>query len=147
MIDLDAHRGNGFESFYTDDPNVRMFDMYNMQIYPGLHPGDPDEFPFLIPMRSNLGADEYLNTLTSELPEFLAANADARLAFFNAGTDILATDRLGGLNVEYQAVQERDRFVVDQLRSRNIPTVILTSGGYSSESYRLIADLALYLLA
>ena len=36
--------------------------------------------------------------------------------------------------------------VVDMLAKRGIPTAIVTSGGYSDASHRLIADLAIYLL-
>lgn len=146
MIDLDAHRGNGFTSFYEKDKSVGIFDLYNMQVYPGLKQGDPDDFPFIIPLRAGLGSDEYITLLKTELPLFLDANPKPKLAFYNAGTDILAADKLGALNVSYEAINERDRFVVDSLRERNIPTVIMTSGGYSSDSYKLIADLASYLI-
>jgi histone deacetylase 11 len=146
MIDLDAHRGNGFTSFYENDKSVSIFDMYNMQVYPGLKQGDPDDFPFIIPLRSGLGSAEYLQTLKAELPLFLESNPEPVLAFYNAGTDILASDKLGGLNVDYDSVNERDQFVIDLLRERNIPTVIMTSGGYSKDSYKLVADLAAYLI-
>ncbi len=32
MIDLDAHRGNGFEYIFRNDPFVHIFDMYNFQM-------------------------------------------------------------------------------------------------------------------
>lgn len=146
MIDLDAHRGNGFTSFYEKDKSVSIFDLYNMQVYPWLKQGDPDDFPFIIPLRAGLGSDEYITLLKTELPLFLDATPQPKLAFYNAGTDILAADKLGALNISYEAINERDRFVVDSLRERNIPTVIMTSGGYSSDSYKLIADLASYLI-
>lgn len=146
MIDLDAHRGNGFTSFYENDKSVSIFDLYNMQVYPGLKQGEPDDFPFIIPLRAGLNSDEYLKTLKTELPLFLDSNPHPTLAFYNAGTDIVATDKLGALSVSYDAVKERDRFVVDLLREKNIPTVIMTSGGYSNDSYKLIADLASYLI-
>ena len=37
-------------------------------------------------------------------------------------------------------ILKRDRFVLSQLVERGIPTVMLPSGGYTRESYRLIAD-------
>ena len=57
-----------------------------------------------------------------------------------------AGDALGGLGVSAAAVLERDLFVVAQLRSRGIPTVMLLSGGYSRESYRLVAATVVELL-
>lgn len=123
-----------------------MFDMYNMQVYPGLHPGDPDGFPFLIPMRNELEADEYLRTLTTELPKFFDLHSDAKLVFYNAGTDIVAGDKLGRLNVNYQGVRQRDFYVLKQLVDRALPTVVMTSGGYSDQSWRLIAEMGVELL-
>jgi hypothetical protein len=38
---------------------------------------------------------------------------------------------------------EQDRFVVDLLAEHGIPTVIVTSGGYTERSHALIARLAL----
>jgi len=147
MIDLDAHRGNGFESFYINDPSVEMFDIYNAQAYPGMHPGEATDFPYIIPVHSGLNSKAYMDILKAELPKFLETHKNAKLALYNAGTDIVATDTLGGLNVAYETVVERDRFVVEQLRKRALPTTIMTSGGYSSDSYKLIAELGTWLLS
>lgn len=142
MIDLDAHRGNGFESFFTEDRTVKIFDMYNFQTYPGMHPGDIDDFPFMIPLRAGMSGDEYIKALKDELPTFFESSNKPALAFYNAGTDILKGDALGGLNVLFEQVVERDHYVISQLVSRGIPTVVMTSGGYTKDSYKLVAKLA-----
>ncbi len=142
MVDLDAHRGNGFESYFINDSSVRNFDMYNFQIYPGMHPGDVDEYPHIVPLRSGIVGQEYLGILKEELLPFLDQSDSPQLAFYNAGSDILAGDPLGGLNVGFEDVIQRDRFVIDQLVKRNIPTVVLTSGGYAKQSYKLVSELA-----
>lgn len=142
MIDLDAHRGNGFDSITQDDSTIKNFDMYGFQSYPGLHEGDPDEYPYMIPLKSGMNDETYLNILETELVKFLDENVDAKLVFYNAGNDILDCDPLGGLKVSYAGVVKRDAFVIQQLRNRNIPTVVMTSGGYTSESHKLIAELA-----
>jgi histone deacetylase 11 len=147
MIDLDAHRGNGFEACLGADPAVRILDIYNAQAYPGLHPGHPDKFPYMIPMRAGLSDEGYLSGVREELPPFLEAAGPIRLAFYNAGTDILAGDRIGGLAVSADGIRERDRYVVDLLAERKIPTVIVTSGGYTKSSFGLVADLAFRVLA
>jgi histone deacetylase 11 len=43
------------------------------------------------------------------------------------------------LLVTQDAVLERDLFVINELRNRNIPTVMVPSGGYTNESHVLIA--------
>jgi histone deacetylase 11 len=52
--------------------------------------------------------------------------------------------RLGGLNVSAPGVLRRDQFVLDALGSRRLPTVVVPSGGYSRESYRMVADMVSY---
>jgi histone deacetylase 11 len=146
VIDLDAHRGNGLASITAADPAIHSYDMYNFQVYPGLIPDwIPETNPFSIPIRAGTQDAAYLGELRESLPRFLDSLGKPRVAIYNAGTDILAGDRLGGLRVSAAGVEERDRFVSDLLIERDIPTAIVTSGGYAAESHRLIADLAIYL--
>jgi histone deacetylase 11 len=147
MIDLDAHRGNGFEAVTCDDENVFIFDMYNFQIYPGLHSGEPDDYPYIIPLKYGMNGERYLNMLENELTSFLQEQNDASLIFYNAGNDILAGDPLGGLNIAYEDVILRDKFVIDHLKRLSIPTVIMTSGGYTKRSHELIAEMATYIMS
>lgn len=142
MIDLDAHRGNGFESVTENDSAVKIFDIYGFQTYPGLHEGNVDKYPYMIPLKSGINDDDYLNVLEAELTMFLDANKDAKLVYYNAGNDILDIDPLGGMSVSYDGVVKRDNFVIDQLTKRCMPSVVMTSGGYTEKSYELIADLA-----
>jgi len=142
MIDLDAHRGNGFESIIKDDAAVKNFDIYCFQSYPGMHEGDMEEFPYMIPLKARMRDELYLNTLKTDLVKFLDENKQAKLVFYNAGNDILDSDPLGGFSVSYDGVVKRDRYVIDQLTQRGIPTVVMTSGGYTNQSHKLIAELA-----
>jgi histone deacetylase 11 len=64
------------------------------------------------------------------------------LAIHNAGTDVLAGDPVGRLAVSEAGVVERDAMVLDALSGQGIPTVVVTSGGYSPKSHELIAQLA-----
>lgn len=142
MIDLDAHHGNGFYSYFQNDPNVHMFDMYNFQVYPGFHEGEGPDADYLFPIRSGTDGRDYLDRLGKQLPSFLSEFNKPRLVFYNAGSDVLTGDPLGLLDVSEDHVYQRDRYVLESLRAINAPTVILTSGGYTSSSHRLIAKLA-----
>jgi histone deacetylase 11 len=55
-------------------------------------------------------------------------------------------DSLGGMKLSAADVLERDLYVVDLLRMRNIPVIMLLSGGYSHESHRLVANTVVELL-
>jgi histone deacetylase 11 len=149
-VDLDAHQGNGVARVFADDPAVSLFDQYNRHIYPNDAAArarlDRD-----VPVGSGCSDERYLDTLRAELPGFLDDLAATppnkpRLAFYNAGTDVLAGDPLGRMNVSAEGVFERDRFVIELLAARGIPCVVLPSGGYTRESYRLLARTAGWVL-
>ena len=143
IIDLDAHRGNGVWDLCGSDPSIHVLDVYNAQVYPGLFPGSIEEFPFQIPVKAQTGDKDYLDTLSEELPGFLASMPrKPALAIYNAGTDVLAGDPVGRLAVSEEGVKARDAMVLDALSREGIPVVIVTSGGYSAKSYELIAQLA-----
>ncbi|WP_445364165.1 histone deacetylase [Microbulbifer sp. ANSA003] len=145
VIDLDAHRGNGFADWAMEDPNIHIFDMYNMQAYPGLHPDEQESrWPFLVPLKQGTDTKGYLSRLESEFSDFIKQSPLPKLVIYNAGTDIIAQDKLGGLQVSIDGARKRDQWLVDQIQSLDVPMVTVTSGGYSENSYRLIADLAIY---
>ena len=146
VIDLDAHRGNGFWSVAKNDPAVSVLDVYNYQNYPGPFEDDEEAFPFQVPVRAQVGDADYLATLGEKLPRFLSSRERPRLVVYNAGSDIVEGDPIGRLRVSPEGVVTRDRMVIDALAERQIPTVIVTSGGYTDRSHALIAGLALLVI-
>lgn len=146
IIDLDAHQGNGNEHIFRDDHRVKILDMYNKDVYPhdilARERIDMD-----IPVLSGINEDVYLSILCDKLPGFIASVKKPKIVFYIAGTDILAKDPLGAMNVSAKGVLERDKFVFNTLVDAGLPFVMVTSGGYTSASYRLIADSLSYLLA
>lgn len=96
IIDLDAHQGNGHEKDFLEDDSVYILDMYNSNIYP---------YDFeakrainrKIELKTGVADAEYLETLSDELDKaFLEFQPD--LILYNAGTDIMTGDPLGGMN-------------------------------------------------
>lgn len=147
-VDLDAHQGNGVCRTFMDDPRVFIYDQYNKLIFPhdvrAQRRIDCD-----VPLVIACNDADYLAALRSRLPKFLNALAQSgspRLAIYNAGTDVFTDDKLGGLNLSATAVLDRDRFVLRELVDRKIPTLVVLSGGYSRESYRLVYGMVLYAL-
>jgi histone deacetylase 11 len=142
-IDLDAHQGNGVCHCFRDDSRVFVFDMYNADIYPYGDRVARERIDCDLPLSMRCGDTEYIDLLRDRLPGFLDSIAHSHpiaLAIYNAGTDIVVGDPLGQLNVTPAGVLQRDAFVVNTLRERGIPTLMLPSGGYTSQSYRLIAE-------
>jgi histone deacetylase 11 len=141
-IDLDAHQGDGVCRTFFDDRRVFIYDQYNRDIFPR-DAAAQRRIDCNVPLASGCSQSDYLDALRTRLPPFLDSvtrSGRLRLAIYNAGTDTLAGDPLGALNLSPAAVLERDRFVIDQLRQRNLPAVFLPSGGYTRQSYLLIAN-------
>jgi histone deacetylase 11 len=141
-VDLDAHQGNGVCHLFAEDPDVFIYDQYNADIYPSYDREARERIDCDVPLDFSCPGAEYLEQLRGRLPGFLdsiSRTQPIQLAIYNAGTDVLTGDPLGGLSLTAEDILARDHFTIDQLRERNIPVAMLTSGGYTAESYRLIA--------
>ncbi|XP_073430388.1 histone deacetylase 11 isoform X2 [Dendrobates tinctorius] len=138
IIDLDAHQGNGHARDFMDDKRVYIMDMYNRHIYPG------DTFAKqAIKRRIELdwGTEdkEYLEKVETHVKGSLN-EVTPDVIIYNAGTDILDGDPLGGLSISPQGIIKRDEIVFSIARSRSIPILMVTSGGYQKRTARIIAD-------
>ncbi|XP_031423471.1 histone deacetylase 11 isoform X1 [Clupea harengus] len=138
IIDLDAHQGNGHERDFLEDRRVYIMDVYNRYIYPG------DGYAKRAIKRKvelDWGTEdmEYLQkvelhvegALNEVLPDII---------IYNAGTDILDGDPLGGLAISPQGIVKRDEIVFRAARRRGLPILMVTSGGYQKKTARIIAD-------
>ena len=131
IIDLDVHQGNGTAAIFEADDEVFTFSMHGERNYP------------LAKMRSNLdvpledgvGDAEYLDALQRHLPTVLdMANAD--IVFYLAGVDVGAGDRYGKLALTEEGIRQRDRWVIETVRSRGAPLGIVLAGGYAATRAR-----------
>lgn len=138
IIDLDAHQGNGHETDFAGDRRVYILDMYNPDIYP-LDYAARRHIDQKVEVVSGTSTDDYLQKLDKAL-EVAGRSFDAELVLYNAGTDILDGDPLGRLRISPDGIVKRDEKVFAFARERNIPLVMLTSGGYMKSSARVIAD-------
>jgi acetoin utilization deacetylase AcuC-like enzyme len=131
VIDLDVHQGNGTAAIFAGAEEVFTFSMHGERNYPA------------VKMRSDVdvalkdGADdaEYLRALHEHLPAVLEA-ARAELTFYLAGVDVAAGDRYGKLALTEEGIRRRDRYVIDSVRERGLPLVIVLGGGYAATRER-----------
>jgi acetoin utilization deacetylase AcuC-like enzyme len=76
------------------------------------------------------GDADYLRRL-SEAVGLAVPGFKPQLLFYVAGADPYAQDQLGGLNLTFDGLRERDRLVIEtSLRSR-VPVVVTLAGGYA----------------
>jgi histone deacetylase 11 len=130
IVDVDAHHGNGNANVFRNDPCVEILDIYNGDIYPK-SPESRRRVDIGIPVPSGTIGTDYLARLRDGLEQL---KSGARLAFVIAGTDVLASDPLGALNLSVQQCAARDRLVFERLRQIGVPAVFLAGGGYGRES-------------
>lgn len=142
-IDLDVHQGNGVSTDFAADPAVRILDIFNNEIYPFRDKEGRAGIDVSRPLPSDTKDDEYLKTLDDGLEELFAGQPLPKLVIYNAGTDVFKEDLLGDMKLSHEAVNRRDLTVLEAVRGRGIPMLVLSSGGYSKTSARLIADFVL----
>lgn len=126
IVDLDVHQGNGTASIFRDEPRVFTFSMHGERNYPlrkeqsDLDIGLPD------------GMDDapYLHILRETLPR-LADEVQPDFIFYQAGVDILASDKLGRLHISRAGCRERDHIVLSFCKTNRIPVAVSMGGGYS----------------
>ena len=128
IVDLDVHQGNGTAAIFKNEPRVFTFSMHGKDNYP--YHKEKSDLDLALPTGTT---DEvYLPLLESTLlkivdefrPDFM---------FYQAGVDVLATDKLGKLALSLEGCKKRDALVLHTAKSKRIPVVVCMGGGYSPD--------------
>lgn len=146
IIDLDVHQGNGTAEIFGGNPAVFTLSMHGANNFPFRK----EKSALDIPLADYTDGAAYLSVLRETLPRVMKQQKPD-FVFYQAGVDVLATDKLGKLTLSKAECKERDRFVFEQCIARKIPVQVSMGGGYSPEirdivdahcnTYRLAADL------
>lgn len=135
IIDIDAHHGNGNAYSFMEDSSVSLLDIYNGQIYPD-NKFTKQRVNINVPLNHGSDATVYLSKLEEALAQL---SGDYTLAFVVAGTDVLASDKLGGFALSIEDCAARDSLVAKKLQELSVPFVVVGGGGYSRESAMAMA--------
>lgn len=126
VIDLDVHQGDGTHALCAGDADTFTFSINGFRNYPFKRvPGDLE-----LELPDDTADDVYLDGLGRLLPEALR-RARPDLAFYLAGADPFAGDRLGRLALTKRGLRDRDALVRDGLRAAGIPVCVTLAGGYA----------------
>lgn len=126
IVDLDVHQGNGTSEIFQNEPRVFTFSMHAEHNYPfRKEKSDLD-----IGLQEGVGDDEYLELLNNTLLRLLTT-VSPDFVFYQAGVDVLATDKLGKLKLTQAACRERDELVFMHCKASGIPVQVSMGGGYS----------------
>ncbi|MFB6274272.1 MAG: histone deacetylase [Salinibacter sp.] len=135
IVDLDVHQGNANAAIFADDNSVFTFSMHGAENYPFEKP--PSSLD--VPLPDGTQSQTYLETLKTYLPHTLDT-VQPDLVFYLGGIDVATDDRFGRLALSRDGLHARDGYVLEQIRARNLPVVLLLSGGYA-ETPPATADL------
>lgn len=126
IIDLDVHQGNGTAQILENVPGVFTFSMHGEKNFPfRKEVSDWD-----IGLDVGTGDDIYLSLLAHVLPELYQRHRP-EFVFYLSGVDVLATDKLGKLDMSKQGCMERDRMVFQFCKEKGLPVQVSMGGGYS----------------
>ena len=132
VVDLDLHHGDGTEAIFAEDPTVFTFSIHNR---------DWADTTAVASTRVELGDEvdgaTYLAAVGEHLPPVVESFLPD-LAFYLAGADPAATDRIGDWKTTEKDLLERDLLVLHLLLGgeERVPTVFLLAGGYGQEAWR-----------
>ena len=138
VVDLDVHHGDGTASIFASEPRVFTLSMHCDDNWPLVKPASDCD----IALSSNTDDTAYLETLSSVLPDLLD-RVSPNIVFYVAGVDPHQDDRLGKLSLTDAGLMARERYVIEQVRSRHIALVTVLGGGYSTDIDILAARHAL----
>lgn len=128
IIDLDVHQGNGTAHIFSGSETVFTFSMHAEKNYPFVK-----EASFLdVPLVDALSDADYLALLEEQL-NYLFSFVQPDFVFYQAGVDVLATDKLGKLALTAQACAARDALVFNYCRQAAVPIQVSMGGGYSAD--------------
>lgn len=133
VVDLDVHQGNGTAHIFRDEPRVFTLSFHGAKNYPNRKPPSDLDVGFADGTKDA----EYLNKLYTVLPDLLD-RVRPDLVFYLSGVDILESDQLGRLACSLAGCRERDRFVFQQCKARNLPVAVSMGGGYSERLATII---------
>ena len=134
IIDTDAHHGNGNARTFMNNRNVIIVDAYNQDIYPTT-PSTRQRVDIPVTLQTGVRGKDYLEAYEHALSKI---SEPYKIAFVIAGTDVLINDKLGGMRLTLNDVERRENLTIAKLKELEIPTVILSGGGYSNESANAI---------
>ena len=150
-VDLDAHQGDGTARCFaalterlggSAEPSLRLelLDLFNEAIWPG-DTESRARTTWPVPLPDGTDAEAYLARLDEGLDRALDDLTPPDLVLYNAGSDVLRGDPLGRMDLDLDAVTERDRRVLAAARAVGAPLLATASGGYTELSHRALASL------
>lgn len=128
VLDADVHQGDGTATLFQQDNSVLTFSLHAKKAFPARKQRSDLDIE-LLPLSDDA---TYLAALNQGLI-WAARQPPVDLVFYLAGADPFVGDKLGGLAVTKEGLEERDRQVFQFCKARGLPLVITLAGGYAED--------------
>ncbi|MBA2644412.1 MAG: histone deacetylase [Solirubrobacterales bacterium] len=128
VVDCDVHQGDGTAQIFAADPRTFTLSLHGARNYPFTRvPSDLD-----VDIESGTGDERYGQALTGAL-DCALERARPDFAFYLAGADPWAGDRLGRLALTKPGLRARDELVLDRLLAAGARVCVVLAGGYAED--------------
>lgn len=128
ILDLDVHQGNGTAEIFKNNDSIYTCSVHGAKNYPFRK----EESNLDLPMMDHTKDETYLKKIEKLLPKlFDMIRPD--FIFYLCGVDILATDKLGRLDLSLEGCRKRDQLVFEKCHKEGIPVQCSMGGGYSKD--------------
>jgi len=133
VIDLDVHQGNGTAVIFEKEDRVFTFSMHGEKNYPLKKESSNCD----VALSTGMGDVEYNRILANVFASCMQKHKPDFI-FYIAGSDVLATDRLGKLALSLDGCARRDQLVIETCHTLSIPFVVVLGGGYSDRYHEVL---------
>ena len=127
IFDCDVHQGDGTATIAASFDNIITCSIHCQQNFPARKQQSNYDIELL---RGTTDA-HYLETVSQTL-DYLIRLHQPDLIIYDAGVDIHTDDNLGYLDISTDGIFNRDKEVIQQAKSAQIPIACVIGGGYSN---------------
>lgn len=127
IVDLDFHQGDGTAKTFAGDKSVFTLSVHSQEGWPEIKQESSLDVGIL-----EAEKDTYLERTKVAVNQALS-HFTPDLVMFVAGSDVYEKDILPGtkyLRLPLSVLKERDQFVIDTFKKREIPLAMVFAGGY-----------------
>ncbi len=128
ILDLDVHQGNGTAEILQNNKNIYTFSMHGKDNYPI----EKEVSDWDIELAHTTTDEEYLEILYKSVNQ-INKEFSPQFILYQAGVDILESDKFGRINISFNGCKQRDEIVYEFASKNSIPVTATMGGGYSED--------------
>ncbi|MCW8335779.1 histone deacetylase family protein [Vibrio paucivorans] len=133
IVDSDVHHGDGTATLCADDDEIITLSFHCDKNFPARKPDSDLD----VAMARETDDERYLQSFTSVVE--MAVNLhQPDLILYDAGVDIHQDDELGYFNVSTRGIYQRDKFMFQLAKDKQLPIACVVGGGYRTSHQDLV---------